>query len=223
MNVEKIGPGRGTSLRKNNSQQLTIIIKQGSLNELFIIKGSSLLTKNILESNLIISPNEYYMIMNTSVKNELEIHYDQDISIHQVVYDPYKYEKNDKIALNIADVIKQYEIPKNYIDVLSKWYSIKFSYPNYNFIFIKPELAISFQFHDNRNEIWEILKGKPIIIVGNQVYYHVKRDRKFKIPINTIHSVINPNPEEFVLIKEGWTGDFDEEDIFRIFNPNNSK
>ncbi|MHA2269268.1 MAG: hypothetical protein ACXAB8_15830, partial [Promethearchaeota archaeon] len=95
-------------------------------------------------------------------------------------------------------------------------------YPDYNLIFVRPEFGLSIQVHKYRNEFWEILEGKPIIINGNNVHYFVKNDTKFKNKINTFHSVINPNKEQdsFVIIKERWDGKFDENDINRIFNPN---
>ena len=46
---------------------------------------------------------------------------------------------------------------------------------------------------------------------------------EFLSPKMTYHSVLNPNknPEQFVIIEEKWSGKFEEEDITRIFNPNN--
>ncbi|GAG36329.1 unnamed protein product, partial [marine sediment metagenome] len=40
---------------------------------------------------------------------------------------------------------------------------------------------------------------------------------------NSYHSVINSNrdKDKFVIIKERWSGSFDEDDIIRVFNPNN--
>ena len=83
-------------------------------------------------------------------------------------------------------------------------------------------MGLSIQTHHLRNESWEILEGTPIIINSNKVHYYVKKGQKFEIPINTYHSVINPNKdqEKFVVIKEFWNGNFDEEDIKRVFNPN---
>ncbi len=83
-------------------------------------------------------------------------------------------------------------------------------------------MGLSIQTHQHRNEFWEILAGEPIIISGNRVYYFVKTGTKFQNLINTYHSVINPNQDrdKFVILKEGWSGDFDEKDINRFFNPN---
>ncbi len=222
MNIEKIGPKKGTSLRKNGSKSLAITIGGGILYDIIMIIGSTI-SQKITKSDLHVPSDEYYMIINNSNLSDLEIFYDQDISKHEIIYDPYKFENIEKTALLAKFFIEQYDIPKNYTIILPKWYSFKFSYPDYNLIFIKPGLGISFQVHKNRNEIWEILEGEPIIIAGNNVYYEVEKGIKFEIPINTIHSVINPSIKNFVLLKETWTGKFDEKDITRIFNPNNFK
>ena len=128
-----------------------------------------------------------------------------------------------KINFKPEQFIDRYNVPKGFIDTLPMWYSFKFTYPNYNLIFIRPEFGLSIQIHKERNEFWEVLDGKPIIINGNKVHYYVESGIKFQNKINTFHSVINPNKEvdKFIIIKERWSGKFDENDIKRIFNPNN--
>jgi len=129
---------------------------------------------------------------------------------------------NDVFLINGTSFITQEITPEGYIDTLPKWYSFKFTYPNYNLIFIRPEFGLSIQVHKYRDEQWEILKGKPIVISKDKVYYYVEKGAKFQNKNNTYHSIINPNKEKykFVLIKENWSGNFDEKDIERVFNPN---
>lgn len=208
-------------MRKNNSRELLITISPKSLDEIFIINGISFKTESIKKNDLIIEPYDYYMIINNG-KDSLEIQYNNNISNHQIIYNPYVYENSERINFKPEYFIEKYNIPKDYIDTLPKWYSFKFTYPEYNLIFIKPELGLSIQFHKDRNEFWEILDGKPIIINGNKVHYYVENGTKFQNQINTFHSVINPNKElnKYVIIKESWNGKFDENDIKRIFNPN---
>ncbi|MEJ2250651.1 MAG: hypothetical protein P8Y97_13490 [Candidatus Lokiarchaeota archaeon] len=83
-------------------------------------------------------------------------------------------------------------------------------------------MGISIQTHDQRSEDWEILGGKPIILSGTTVYYYIASGTKFENQIGDYHTIINPNTDctEFITIKESWAGNFDEEDIHRIFNPN---
>ena len=161
------------------------------------------------------------MVINNGVSS-IEMQYNKDISQHKIIYDPYKYENSKKIYLTPELFVERYNIPKNYIDTLPKWYSFKFTYPNYNLIFIRPEFGISIQIHKYRNEFWEILEGNPTIINGNKVHYFVENGTKFTHQKNTFHTAINPNKEvdKFVVIKERWEGRFDENDIKRIFNPN---
>jgi len=215
-----IFPGRSTSLRKNSSQELRISFKKNNTKKVYIINGSSFITENKLSSILIIKPENHYMIINKE-EYPIEITYNRDISNHQVIYDPYKYEDSEKIYFKAEFFKRKYRIPKGYINTLPKWYSFKFTYPDHNLIFIRPEYGLSIQIHKYRNELWEILDGNPIILNGNTVYYQVKSGTKFKIPINTFHTVINPSKEKFVFLKEQWSGIFNEEDISRVFNPNN--
>ncbi|MFX1411311.1 MAG: hypothetical protein ACFFA6_13255 [Promethearchaeota archaeon] len=215
-----IFPKRSTSLRRNNFQELRISLNKNKTDNVYLINGFSFITGNVMNSELIIKPENPYMIINKA-KNPIEILFDRDISNHEIIYDPYKYEHSEKINLKAEFFKRRYDVPEGYIDTLPKWYSFKFTYPDYNLIFIRPEFGLSIQTHRHRNELWEILDGNPIIINGDTVYYNVKSGTKFKIPISTFHTVINPNDEKFVLIKEQWTGNFNEEDISRIFNPNN--
>jgi len=218
---ENIPSQRSTSLRKTDSKELTINIPQKQLQDIFLINSSKFKTKEILTSDLTIKPHSYYMVINKS-NNLLTIQYNQDLSNHQVIYDPYKYETSQKQLFKPDWFKERYDIPEGYIDTLPKWYSFKFTYSDFNLIFIRPEFGLSIQTHQYRNESWEILEGNPIIINGNKVYYFVETGAIYQNPINTYHSVINPNKEKtkFVLIKERWSGSFDEYDINRVFNPN---
>jgi mannose-6-phosphate isomerase-like protein (cupin superfamily) len=224
MEKECILVERSTSLRENNSRELSIDINQSNFKDIFLINGSSFITEGISNSDLTISPNKCYMIINNG-KDPLYIHYDHDISSHKIIYDPYKYESSQRINLKSDIFIKRYNIREGYIDTLPKWYSFKFTYPDYNLIFVRPEFGLSIQIHKYRNEVWEILDGKPIIITGKKVHYYVETGIKFKNPVNTYHSIINPNKEKnkFVMIKEYWNGKFNENDIQRVFNPNHYK
>ena len=222
MNKEKLAAKKGTCLRKNNFQNLIISIDKNRLNSILIINGAFFLTENIVNSDLIVKPNNFYMIINNGTK-DLEIEYDQDITEHKVIYDPYKSENlKKKKTLSQTFFIKNYNVPDGYIDVLAKWYSFKFTYPTYNLIFISPGFGLSIQVHRLRKENWEILDGNPIVISGNSVYYFVENGSKFCNNLNTYHSIVNPNnnPNKFVVIKEYWDGNFDEKDIVRVFNPN---
>ncbi|TXT58330.1 MAG: Mannose-6-phosphate isomerase [Promethearchaeota archaeon] len=222
MFTETLSPDRGTLLRKNCSQNLKIAITPSSqLSELMMIKGDTFISKNISEHDLSLKAGDPYMIINKG-KMKLEISYSENIDDHKVIYNPYKYEHAKKEKINPADFKKSHEVPEGYIDILPKWYSIKFTYPDYNLIFIKPEMGISFQVHDQRKEYWEVLDGKPIILNGHNVHYYVESGTQFEIPINSFHTVINPNKNQgdYILLKENWVGNFNEGDITRVFNPN---
>jgi mannose-6-phosphate isomerase-like protein (cupin superfamily) len=216
--------GRGTYLRKNYSQELMISIDCISSNKILIINNTSVITTRVKKLNLKVSPKEYYMIINIGAA-QINIKYDQDVSKHKIIYNPYKYEHSEKINFKPEEFVKNFNVPQGYIDILAKWYSIKFTYPEYNLIFIKPEMGLSLQIHKFRSEVWEIIRGNPIIISNNRVYYFVKNGTEFTNSKMKYHSIINPNmnPKDFIILKEKWSGNFDEEDIERIYNPNNYK
>ncbi|MFW9999463.1 MAG: hypothetical protein ACFE9Q_03040 [Candidatus Hodarchaeota archaeon] len=218
---EKIGALRSTGFRKNGPKNLKIEVDKENFHNIFLINGINFKTEGISRSDLLIKPGSFYMIINNG-NCPLDLYYNQDISNHLIIYDPFKYESSQKIPLSPEIFKKRYNIPKGYIDTLPKWYSFKFSYPNYNLIFVRPEYGLSIQLHQYRNEVWKILEGEPIIINRDRVYYFVKTGTIFQNPINTYHSVINPNKEKnkFVILKESWNGLFDERDINRVFNPN---
>ena len=159
---EIIYSGRGTKLRQNDSSILEMSIDSKTLDNIFIINHKEFITHNQKQTDLVVEPHHYYMVINR--KNEsINITYDKDISNHEILYDPYKYEKSSKKDFNPDSFKLQLSVPDGYIDVLSKWYSIKFTYPTHNLIYIKPEMAISIQVHQERSENWEILKGNPIL------------------------------------------------------------
>ena len=219
---ERLPAKRGTKLRKNGSEVLKITIDQNELMNILLINGNSFKTEIISQSDLTIKPNNYYMIINNG-NNTIELSFNENISDHEIIYDPYKYTTTEKINYKPDDFKQIYSVPEGYIDTLPKWYSFKFTYDEFNLIFVKPEMGISFQIHKKRSESWEILKGKPIIVSGNQVHYYVEDHSKFENSVNSYHSVINSNrdKDKFVIIKERWSGSFDEDDIIRVFNPNN--
>jgi mannose-6-phosphate isomerase-like protein (cupin superfamily) len=222
MQEELIKSERGTNLRKNETKELKLSISSKFLNKIFLINGTSFLTGNLINANLTIKPDDYYMIINKS-DEDVKVKYSRNIANHSIIYEPYKFESSKKEKFDPIEFSKKYDVPSGYIDTLNKWYSIKFTYPDHNLIFVKPEIGISIQFHQYRSEHWKILKGDPIIINVDKVYYFVEKGTEFLSPKLTYHSVINPNknPKQFVVIEERWSGNFDEEDITRIFNPNN--
>jgi len=222
MKEEIIQPGRGTHLRKNDKKELRIILDSNRLDNIFLINNYNFYSQNLKKANLIVKPNDFYMLINKS-DEEIEVSYSNDFSNHRTVYNPYKFELSEKVKIDPVRFSKKHNVPNGFLDVLNKWYSIKFTYSDYNLIYVKPGIGISIQTHRFRSETWRILKGKPIIINANRVYYFVKAETKFINAKMMYHSILNPNddPEQFVIVEERWSGEFNEEDIVRVFNPNN--
>ena len=226
-------PTRGTKLYKNGKNPLSIEfvtqdksdIGPAVKNTLMII-GKTLAKighMGIASKNgykVRIPPNQHYMVINNG-DYELDLYLDQDPAAHEVIYDPYLYENKDLPTVDAKKFKEDNPVPPGYVDTLEKWYSVKFTYEDINYIFIRPQLGISFQTHKMRQEHWEVGKGSPIIVEGSKVHYETKPGDKFDMALGSLHTVINPSKTKWILIKERYSGTFDEEDIERVFNPNN--
>ena len=234
MSKSTLKSGRGTKLFQNDDVSLTIDISTTNSNmsprwdEILMILGTLIAPINHLGRisphglQVVIPPFSQYMVINSG-KIDLDLSFSLDPENHkdhEILYDPYLYEHEDHINFDSEDFKSRHPVPNGYIDILAKWYSIKFTYPDFNYIFIRPGLGISLQMHAMREEHWEVLEGQPIIIAGSKISYNTKLNTQFDIPLGAFHTVINPSDSEWVLIKESITGKFDEEDIVRVFNPN---
>ncbi|MHA2268953.1 MAG: hypothetical protein ACXAB8_14240, partial [Promethearchaeota archaeon] len=142
MKKEIIFSQRSSMLRKNDKKEL--LISMNCDNSIY---------EDISNRDLMIKPENFYMVINMD-NNSIEIQYNKDISQHQIIYNPYKYINSKKSNLTPELFVERYDIPKNYIDTLPKWYSFKFTYPDYNLIFVRPEFGLSIQVHKYRNEFW---------------------------------------------------------------------
>ena len=223
--------GRGTKLYQNSDTLISVNISPSKPNdspkwdELLMILGDLIAPINHLGRNssrglqVIIPPFSQYMVINSG-KIDLDLSFESDPTNHEILYDPYLNEKESHKNYDPEEFKSQHPVPDGYIDILTKWYSIKFTYSEFNYIFIRPGVGISLQMHAMREEHWEVLQGQPIIIAGSKISYNTKLNSQFDIPLGAFHTVINPSDSEWVLIKETCRGKFDEEDIVRIFNPN---
>lgn len=231
-----LASGRGTKLYRNDASELTIKIEFPDSNgddaasftdeSLMYISDTTLFYEKIDDvfddpSKMIlkIAPNAPYMVVNTT-GFRISLDFSEEILSHKTVYDPYLYEEEDHERVDPEQFEQQHKIPEGYVDILAKWYSIKFTYSDENLIFIRPGLGISYQTHTMRQENWKVETGHPIIISGSRVIYDTKPGDEFQHPVGGIHTIINPT-EEWISITETYKGDFDEEDIVRVFNPNN--
>jgi mannose-6-phosphate isomerase-like protein (cupin superfamily) len=72
---------------------------------------------------------------------------------------------------------------------------------------------LSLQYHNYRKEFWKILKGHPLITIGEKKV-ESKPGEEFEVLEKTEHQISAPSDE--VEILEISSGHFDEEDIVRI-------
>ena len=225
--------GRGTKLRRNASTMMTLLItpqdpqNKSDLNQVMMVLEDILIPINhvgiasVDGIKVAVPPENAYMVLNTSERSICVDTGESTSSNHEVFYDPYLFEHESHSDYDPEEFIKIYDIVPGYIDILAKWYSVKFTYPDYNLIFIRPGLGISLQSHMKREEYWEIAAGEPIVITGSKVSYENPQGTKFYIPLGNLHTIINPSSSSWVILKETYKGTFDEMDIVRVFNPNN--
>ena len=80
-------------------------------------------------------------------------------------------------------------------------------------ITINPHSSLSLQYHNNREERWEILEGECDIIIGKYTYHATER-KKYLIRKGQNHRATAK--DKLVKILENSFGDIDENDIVRI-------
>jgi len=218
-----LAPLRGSRLYRNQDEPLEIHVKgEGEiwLIPMLLIHGTQIDFRDIerLNSTICIDPGKEYLLVNLS-NMTITLEFPQGKENHDILFDPYQYENTPFDTIDPTEFTKTHTIPKGYIDILAKWYSIKFTYPEKNLIFIRPHLGISIQSHIKRTEDWRVIEGHPYILANSKMYYSVNPGDAFHTDNGKIHAIFNPT-SKWVAIEESYTGTFEEEDIVRIFNPN---
>lgn len=83
-------------------------------------------------------------------------------------------------------------------------------------LIIHPGKSISYQYHEHREELWNIISGTGCVLLGNQVFF-VNPGSQFRVPVKTKHHVINIHDTEDLVVIEIWRGNhLSEEDIIRL-------
>lgn len=80
-------------------------------------------------------------------------------------------------------------------------------------ITVSPGEELSLQFHHKRTEFWRVLRGEPVLTIGDQVI-EAKEGDEFEIKEGVQHRIKGGNT--VVQILEISLGDFDENDIVRL-------
>ena len=97
------------------------------------------------------------------------------------------------------------------------YYQILFSnkYTKIKRIVIKSEQRLSYQYHNKRQEVWFIIKGKLTVVLDGNIYKK-KPCQYIQIPLGAKHRAWNKTNKdvEFIEIQTGTY--FGEDDIVRI-------
>ncbi len=80
-------------------------------------------------------------------------------------------------------------------------------------ITVLPNQSLSLQYHHDRQEFWKVLKGNPVLIIGEKEI-EAKEGEEFFIEKEMRHRI--SSRDEKVEILEISIGNFSEEDIVRI-------
>lgn len=80
---------------------------------------------------------------------------------------------------------------------------------------VLPQQRLSLQLHHHREEHWLVVKGSPIITVGDRTWQASVGEQIF-IPCESPHRLANPTDELVELIEVQLGSSFDENDIIRL-------
>jgi mannose-6-phosphate isomerase-like protein (cupin superfamily) len=80
-------------------------------------------------------------------------------------------------------------------------------------LYISKGEEFSLQYHLNRDEFWRIIKGNPVITIGEKVLNSTEGE-EFFVPARTNHRIGAPTDD--VVVLEISKGVFDENDIVRL-------
>jgi mannose-6-phosphate isomerase-like protein (cupin superfamily) len=80
-------------------------------------------------------------------------------------------------------------------------------------ITVKPNQALSLQYHKKRDEFWRVISGKGKILVGEKTH-NAKEGDEFFIKCGEKHRMMTTDSEMKVM--EISFGEFDEDDIVRL-------
>lgn len=79
---------------------------------------------------------------------------------------------------------------------------------------IEPGKAISYQRHNDREEVWYVVRGCGCLVLNDEVTL-IEEGSVFKIPFRAKHKVINTGRTNMICV-EVWKGYLDEDDIERV-------
>jgi len=80
-------------------------------------------------------------------------------------------------------------------------------------LYLKPNEALSLQYHYKRNEFWKVIKGEATVILGEK-QIKAKAGDEFFIPMEEKHRIVaGSSPVEVLEISFGY---FDEKDEVRL-------
>lgn len=147
-----------------------------------------------LEDIIIVDTNDATLVLNKNKSQEVKTIFqslkkDHEIysKFHTKVYRPWGY----------FDILKETE-----------YFKIKQ-------IFIKPNSAISYQYHEHRNEHWVVISGKATVTKDDSSFILLSQESTY-IPKGVKHRLANDENQPLIII-EVQTGDYlGEDDIFRI-------
>jgi len=80
-------------------------------------------------------------------------------------------------------------------------------------ITVSPNEELSLQFHNKRREFWKVLRGEPVLTIGEEIV-HAKEGDEFEIGEKVKHRI--KGGPTVVQILEISLGEFDEDDIVRL-------
>ncbi len=104
-------------------------------------------------------------------------------------------------------------IPENAVRRPWGWYVTTFQMPGYKtkVFAVAPGARLSLQSHNKRKEMWSIVRGEGLCMVGSNLM-QVSENSLISVPRGAKHRIENLSPQTELIVSEVQIGDYVEED-----------
>lgn len=159
-----------------------------------------------------------FMIMNGTAVT-VGIEYSENPALFEKIYDPEGIPVGERTEIDAIDFLNVHRAPYTYLMHRTTWYSVELIYDTFRYLYIRPGTQIGLIANLKTPKLWEILEGRPIVIVGNKVDCNTRLRQKFAISVGQVHGIIVPADSEWVLVKVSFEDNVEADENLLYFIP----